>query len=69
MPIYEYECQECKEVFETLITSSSSVEEISCKKCGNTNTKKIMSGGNIRSGSGVSMPSVPPVGCGSGGFS
>ena len=69
MPIYEYECQDCKEIFETLVTSASSEEEISCSKCGSTDTKKIMSSGNIRSGSGVSLPSAPPAGCGSGGFS
>jgi putative FmdB family regulatory protein len=41
MPIYEYECKLCRQIFETLIRSSSDVAH--CPACGNTEVVKQLS--------------------------
>ncbi|MEA2084681.1 MAG: zinc ribbon domain-containing protein [Thermodesulfobacteriota bacterium] len=43
MPIYEYLCNNCRNVFETIVTSSCSSGEIVCKKCGSSDVKKTIS--------------------------
>ncbi|RLA85407.1 MAG: zinc ribbon domain-containing protein [Deltaproteobacteria bacterium] len=53
MPIYEFECENCGETFETLLLSRSN--EVSCPHCGGRNLKRVMSicafsaGGRFRS--------------------
>ncbi|WP_163340294.1 zinc ribbon domain-containing protein [Desulfopila sp. IMCC35008] len=69
MPIYEYECSECKTVFETLVTSASTETEVACTKCSSTKVQKIMSAGSLRVGSGGGLPIAPPHGGGCGGGS
>ncbi len=69
MPIYEYECAECKNVFETLVTSASEETEIACTKSTSTKVQKIMSAGSLRVGSGGGVPMAPPSGGGCGGGS
>ena len=41
MPIYEYRCEPCGEDFETLVFSRT--EEVTCPKCGGTETRRLMS--------------------------
>lgn len=56
MPIYEFQCENCGEVFEELILSVK--EEIRCKKCQSSNVRKLIStvafkaGGKFVSASG-----------------
>lgn len=71
MPIYEYECDACKATFETLVSSASCKEKITCPTCGSENVRKVMSAGSLRVGSGGAFPTAPPAGggCGRGGFS
>lgn len=69
MPIYEYECSECKTVFEKLLTSASTETEVVCTKCNSTKVQKIMSAGSLRVGSGEGLPIAPPSGGGCGGGS
>jgi putative FmdB family regulatory protein len=61
MPIYEYVCQDCEQVFETLRSMSQADEPMPCAACGGGHTKRKLSvffaesGG--RSVSGMSEPS------------
>lgn len=67
MPIYEFECSDCTSVFETIVTSSSQVEDVVCKQCGSTNVKKLLSTVSHRvEGSSRGLSSAPPAGCGAG---
>jgi putative FmdB family regulatory protein len=43
MPIYEYKCAACDEVFEALVRSMSDSSRQKCPTCGSRKTKKIMS--------------------------
>ena len=36
MPIYEYRCQECKNLFEAILTSTETSAEVTCPKCGSS---------------------------------
>jgi putative FmdB family regulatory protein len=50
MPLYEYKCNDCDKVFEELVFGNSH-EPLPCPECSSGNTKKIMSAGNIGTGS------------------
>jgi putative FmdB family regulatory protein len=43
MPIYEYSCTECNEVFSVLQNINSNKSNISCPGCGSGNIKKKVS--------------------------
>ncbi len=43
MPIFEYQCLECQEVFETLQLSRESSEDTQCPGCGSERTGKLVS--------------------------
>ncbi|MDZ7373028.1 MAG: zinc ribbon domain-containing protein [candidate division KSB1 bacterium] len=66
MPIYEYRCPHCGEVFERFVRSVYSQEPVRCPRCGNEETERILSA--FHSG-GASAVSSGSSGCGSGGFS
>ncbi|MFH1437256.1 MAG: zinc ribbon domain-containing protein [Pseudomonadota bacterium] len=67
MPIYEYRCESCKQVFEELIFSSD--EKPSCPKCSSDSTHRILSPvswkgeGGGGSASGCTSCSPGPSGC------
>jgi putative FmdB family regulatory protein len=71
MPIYEYRCDQCRNNFEELATSTTATVEISCPKCGSRKVKKTISAASFRINSGGStIPSGALSGCSSkGGFS
>jgi putative FmdB family regulatory protein len=58
MPIFEYQCLECQEVFETLQLSRESSEDTQCPGCGSERAEKLVSafatsgGGDSLSGAG-----------------
>ncbi|MBN1613723.1 MAG: zinc ribbon domain-containing protein [Deltaproteobacteria bacterium] len=57
MPIYEFECSKCKNVFEALFTSRDDKVKVACPVCNSKRTKKLMSTfggkfGNASSGGG-----------------
>ena len=69
MPIFEYECENCGNVFEELVMGSGS--DISCSKCKSKKVKKLISApvaleSNQDVSGGLSAASST---CGSGGFS
>ncbi len=43
MPIFEYQCEECKTKHEVLHKSSLHQEEVSCPKCNSKKNKKLLS--------------------------
>ncbi len=55
MPIYEFECQDCKAKFENFVLSSRHVQEVSCPKCGSSRVRKQFSpfSCSISTGSGM----------------
>lgn len=66
MPIYEYRCDECRNLFEVLTTSATTSEEISCTKCGSRKVKKTISAAGFRINSGGSaIPAGALSGCAS----
>lgn len=48
MPIYEYECCDCCEKFETLVFRSD--EPVTCPKCNSANSRRVMSVFGFKSG-------------------
>ncbi|MBN1593633.1 MAG: zinc ribbon domain-containing protein [Candidatus Coatesbacteria bacterium] len=57
MPIYEYECQECKVRFEVLQGINEGNEGVSCPKCDAKAPKRLMS---MFGSSGSSSSSCSP---------
>lgn len=56
MPIFEFECTECKKLFEELVRSASATEEVICPKCGSRQVrKKISTFASKVSGGGASF--------------
>ena len=43
MPIYEFRCLECNEVFELLFMSSEDTREMVCPHCGAEDLERVMS--------------------------
>jgi putative FmdB family regulatory protein len=58
MPIFEYRCQECGDIFEVLTLRAGQQEAPVCRKCGSAATERVLSSfaGSVGDG----------VGCGSG---
>jgi len=59
MPIYEYKCQECGEVFDKLVRSTAAKAEVECPKCGGKECKKSFS----LFGTSSSSSSLPAASC------
>lgn len=49
MPIFEFQCEDCGEVFEELILGGK-IEGINCKKCKSPKVKKLISQVAFKSG-------------------
>jgi len=52
MPIYEYHCPKCGELFERFVRSFSTQQAATCPRCGSTEVEKLVStfaGGGPRS--------------------
>ena len=62
MPIYEYECKQCRKPFEKLVRTMDSKEPIVCPDCGSKQTERKPSAFAAVSGSGKQQSM--PVGCG-----
>jgi len=67
MPIYEYQCNGCCHVFESLVFSSEDPQP-ACPECGCERVKKLMSAGSIRAqgiptgSGGFTSPACSPSG-------
>lgn len=51
MPIFEFDCADCRERFERLVPCSSDLSEVSCPKCSSKNVRKLVSAFGIGGGS------------------
>lgn len=49
MPIFEFQCENCGEIFEELIMGNN-LSGVKCKKCGSTKVFKIISQVAFKSG-------------------
>lgn len=50
MPIYEYQCEDCKKVFESIVMGSDPEPPV-CDKCGSRRVARRMSAANTIGGS------------------
>ncbi|MDR3629569.1 MAG: zinc ribbon domain-containing protein [Desulfocapsaceae bacterium] len=62
MPIYEYKCNSCAKVFETIVTSASTTEEIQCIHCGSTDIIRLPSTVNSIK-KAAALPNAVPQAC------
>lgn len=63
MPIYDYRCNDCNDLFEVLVTSSAATDDIICTKCKSKNIKKTISAGSYRLNTRPSAPAGAFTGC------
>lgn len=71
MPLYEFECVSCPEVFEELLLSGEDETEVRCPACGSMRVRKRWSmpaapqvrGLPLRSGCDTSLPPCSPTCC------
>ena len=43
MPLYEYQCEECGDRFERLVSLREAAQRSKCPKCGSKSVRKLMS--------------------------
>lgn len=43
MPLFEFQCTDCKDEFEELVRSSAAVAEVKCPQCGSEHVKRKLS--------------------------
>jgi putative FmdB family regulatory protein len=60
MPIYEFECLDCKALFEKIVRSADAAKDVSCKNCNSGNIQKTISAGSYKLNP---SPSLPAAGC------
>ncbi|MCL4298785.1 MAG: zinc ribbon domain-containing protein [Anaerolineae bacterium] len=62
MPIYEYECKACGQIFEVLMRTSSEPPELHCQNCNGTELARLVSRpGLIRSQGRAEAGELRPV--------
>lgn len=71
MPLYEFKCEKCNEIFELLVMSHEEEVEMKCPHCGAADFERVLStthyamGAGTGSGAGA-RPSVQTRTCSSG---
>lgn len=50
MPIYEYQCEDCKEPFEVFVRSVSAAVKAVCPQCGSEHVEKEVTAASALSG-------------------
>lgn len=60
MPIYEFECLDCKALFERIVRSADAARDVTCKHCNSSNIRKTISAASCKRSS---APSLPAAGC------
>jgi len=59
MPIYEFICQECKNIFELLAIKECNLVEIKCPACDSDNLERVMSKVTLSSGGNPVFSRIP----------
>lgn len=67
MPIYEYRCQKCGNIFDAFQRIGDDGSDLACPDCGEAKPEKLFSA-FASSGGDYSAPSASARSCGSGGF-
>ena len=62
MPIYEYCCRKCNDLFSVLKSINAGGKDIECPKCGSTDVQKKVSSFSCCSVGGGDAPSFGPSG-------
>jgi putative FmdB family regulatory protein len=68
MPIYEFRCEQCQNVFELLAVQSTDLVSPECPACKSPEISRILSRANVGGSSrgGQAMPQISSRTCGSG---
>lgn len=68
MPIYEFRCLKCGDIFEKLFLDPNKEVEIKCPKCQSDSFERVMSSTNyaMGSGKGGNKPTITRKSCSSG---
>jgi putative FmdB family regulatory protein len=66
MPIYEYQCDNCKEPFEVFARSISAPTQVACPKCGGADVEKQVAA-FATIGAGAATLSASSASCAPGG--
>lgn len=62
MPIYEYQCKACGEIFDVLVLNPEDLEEARCESCGGRELARRVSGpGLVRSRSDARSGALRPI--------
>lgn len=70
MPIYEFKCNKCNNVFESLCFKSDGSDRGPCPRCGEDDSEKLMSTfSSVHSGSGAGLDAGAAACASPGGFS
>lgn len=64
MPMYEYECNKCKETFEKLVSARErDAGTVACPACGSNDVKRLLSTFAVGRGGGSTAASCPTGTC------
>ncbi len=68
MPIFEFRCAGCGEIFEKLFMVSDGEADLSCPRCGGETVERVVSRTNyaIGAGPGAKQPKISSRACGGG---
>ncbi len=68
MPLYEFQCTDCKDEFEELVRSSAAAAEVKCPRCGGQHVRRKVSLFASKSSGGASFAAAPAASsCSTGG--
>lgn len=68
MPLYEFKCLKCQELFELLVMGENDTVEMKCPHCGESEFERVMSTASyaMSGGGGAPGPSVQSRACSGG---
>jgi putative FmdB family regulatory protein len=61
MPLYEFRCLKCNEVFEFLVVGEKDEMEMKCPHCESADFERVISTSNFAMGAGKGSPKRPQV--------
>ncbi len=61
MPLYEFRCLKCNDIFEILVLSGGDDVEMRCPHCGAEKFERVISSANFAMGSGKGEQTKPQV--------
>ncbi len=59
MPLYEFRCLKCNDIFEILIVKEKDEVEMKCPHCGSEDFERVMSASSVAVGPGQGESSKP----------